>query len=46
MDGQFSLNLEAVFRHIDRAETFSIALPNIKRALVVDLRLTAEAVVS
>jgi len=38
LDGQFSLNIEAVFRHIDRAETFSIALPTIKRALVVDLR--------
>ncbi len=42
MDGQFSLNLEAVFRHIDRAETFSIALPTIKRALVMDLRLSAD----
>lgn len=38
MDGQFSLNIEAVFRHIDKAETFSIALPTIKRALVIDLR--------
>ncbi len=38
MDGQFSLNFEAVFKHIDRAETFSIALPIIKRALVIDMR--------
>lgn len=38
MDGHFSLNIEAVFRHIDKAETFSLALPTIKRALVVDLR--------
>ncbi len=38
MDGQFSLNLEAVFRHIDKAETFSLALPTIKRALVIDMR--------
>lgn len=42
MDGQFSLNLEAVFRHIDKAETFTIALPTIKRALVVDLRTSGE----
>lgn len=38
LDGHFSLNIEAVFRHIDKAETFSLALPTIKRALVVDLR--------
>lgn len=38
MDGQFSLNLEAVFQHIDKAETFSIALPTVKRALVLDMR--------
>ncbi len=38
MDGQFSLNLEAVFRHIEKAETFSIALPTVKRALVIDMR--------
>ncbi len=42
MDGQFSLNLEAVFRHIDKAETFTIALPTIRRALVVDLRTSSE----
>ena len=38
MDGQFSLNLEAVFQHIDNSETFSIALPTVKRALVIDMR--------
>lgn len=38
MDGQFSLNLEAVFQHIEKAETFSIALPTVKRALVIDMR--------
>lgn len=43
LDGQFSLNIEAVFRHIDKAETFSIALPTIKRALVVDLRTSKDA---
>ncbi len=43
MDGHFSLNIEAVFRHIDKAETFSIALPTIKRALVVDLRLSEDS---
>lgn len=42
MDGQFSLNLEAVFRHIDKAETFSVALPTIKRALVCDMRSSKE----
>lgn len=42
MDGHFSLNLEAVFRHIDKAETFSIALPTIKRALVVDMRTAGD----
>ncbi len=40
LDGQFSLNIQAVFRHIDKAETFSIALPTIKRALVVDMRVS------
>ena len=38
MDGQYNLNLEVVFQHIERAETFSIALPTIKLALVVDMR--------
>lgn len=42
MDGHFSLNIETVFRRIDRAETFSIALPTIKRALVVDMRVSGE----
>ena len=42
MDGQFSLNIDAVFRDIDKAETFSIALPTIKRALVIDLRLSTD----
>ena len=42
MDGQFSLNIDAVFRDIDKAETFSIALPTIKRALVIDLRLSSD----
>jgi hypothetical protein len=38
LDGQYSLNLQAVFQHIDRAETFSIALPTIKLALILDMR--------
>lgn len=38
MDGQFSINLEAVLQHIEKAETFSIALPTVKRALVIDMR--------
>ena len=38
VDGQFSLNLQAVLQHIGRAETFSIALPTVRRALVVDMR--------
>lgn len=42
LDGQFSLNIEAVFRHIDKAETFSIALPTIKRALVIDMRVSGD----
>ena len=38
MDGQFSISLEAVLQHIEKAETFSIALPTVKRALVIDMR--------
>lgn len=42
MDGQFGLNLEAVFQHISKSETFSIAFPILRRALVVDMRANGE----
>lgn len=42
MDGQFGLNLEAVFQHIGKSETFSIAFPTLRKALVVDMRPSGE----
>ena len=42
VDGHFSLNMQAVLQHIGRSETFSIALPTVKRALVVDMRSHAD----
>ena len=38
VDGQFGLNLNVVFQHIGKAEVFSIALPTLRKALVVDMR--------
>ncbi len=38
MDGNFGLDLNAVFQHIGKAQTFSIFFPTLRRALVVDMR--------
>ena len=42
MDGNYGINLEAVFHHIKSAETFSIFFPRLGKALVVDMRHTAQ----
>lgn len=36
------MNLEAVFQHIGKSETFSIAFPTLRKALVVDMRTNGE----
>jgi hypothetical protein len=38
VDGNFRLDLTAVFHHIDSAQTLSVFFPLLRRALVVDMR--------
>ena len=38
MDGNFRLDLEAVFKQIETAQTLSLFFPMLRRSLVVDLR--------
>ena len=38
MDGDFGVDLGAIVEHVETAETFSIFFPNLRRALVVDMR--------
>ena len=38
MDGNFRLDLNVVFHHIESAQTLSVFFPTLRRALVIDLR--------
>jgi hypothetical protein len=38
VDGNFRLDLEAVFKHIGSAQTLSVFFPMLRRALIIDLR--------
>ncbi len=38
MDGNFRLDLEAVFKQIESAQTLSLFFPMLRRSLVIDLR--------
>lgn len=38
MDGNFRLDLNAVFQHIETAQTLSLFFPVLRRSMVVDLR--------
>lgn len=38
MDGNFRLDLGAVFHHVDSAQTLSVFFPLLRRAMVVDMR--------
>jgi hypothetical protein len=38
VDGNFRLDLGAVFHHVDSAQTISIFFPLLRRAMVVDMR--------
>ena len=38
MDSEYGVDLGAIVEHVEAAETFSIFFPNLRRALVVDMR--------